>query len=111
MASAVLMRLPLFADLSEQEIARVDAQLRRRRYTKGSLIHAAGAMGTDLYIIESGRVTIQLPSEHGTELTLRLLWRGDFFGEISLLDDQPYYGDAAAFDDCVLLLFSKAAFL
>lgn len=111
MVDDVLARLPLFADLSADAIARVRAATRRRRYAKGRLIHAAGAMGTDLYIIGSGRVIIQLPSERGEELTLRLLWRGDFFGEISLVDDVPYYGDAIAFDDCELLLLGKREFL
>jgi CRP/FNR family cyclic AMP-dependent transcriptional regulator len=111
MVSEVLARLPLFADLPAAEIARVGGAMRRRRYAKGSLIHAAGAMGADLYIIASGRVIIQLPSERGEELTLRLLWRGDFFGEISLVDDAPWYGDAIAFDDCELLLLGKREFL
>lgn len=111
MTSAVLTRLPLFADLGDAEIARVGAAMRHRRYAKGSLIHAAGAMGADLYVIASGRVMIQLPSERGEELTLRLLWRGDFFGEIALLDDQPWYGDAIAVDACELLLLGKREFL
>jgi CRP-like cAMP-binding protein len=84
---------------------------RRHRYRRGSLIHASGAMGADLYIIESGRVTIQLTSEHGEALTLRLLGPGDFFGELSLLDDEPWYGDAVALDDCQLLLLAKREFL
>ncbi|MDQ6669660.1 MAG: Crp/Fnr family transcriptional regulator, partial [Chloroflexota bacterium] len=75
------------------------------------LIHASGAMGADFYIIKSGRVTIQLTSERGEALTLRLLGPGDFFGEISLLDDEPWYGDATAVDDCQLLLLAKRDFL
>ncbi|HEY8691428.1 MAG TPA: Crp/Fnr family transcriptional regulator [Chloroflexota bacterium] len=111
MASSVLTKVPLFADLSRAEIDGVSAILRRRRYSKGSLIHASGAMGADLYIIESGRVTIQLPSEVGEELTLRLLGPCDFFGEISLLDEEPWYGDATAVSDCQLLLLAKRDFL
>lgn len=111
MARPVLTRLPLFADLTAAEIERVSAAMRRRRYPKGSLIHASGTMGADLYVIESGRVTIQLSSERGEALTVRLLWPGDFFGEISLLDDEPWYGDATAVDDCQLLLLAKRDFL
>ena len=111
MASLVLTKLPLFRDLAPAEIDGISRTVRRRRYSKGSLIHASGAMGADLYIIESGRVTIQLPSEHGQELTLRLLGPGDFFGELSLLDDEPWYGDATALDDCQLLLLAKRDFL
>lgn len=111
MAHSVLTGLPLFADLSDAEISSVRAAVRHRRYAKGSLIHASGAMGADLYVIESGRVTIQLPSEGGKALTLQLLLRGDFFGEISLLDNEPWYGDAVAVDDCQLLLLAKREFL
>jgi CRP-like cAMP-binding protein len=110
-ASSVLARLPLFCDLSATEIESASAALRRRRYKRGSLIHASGAMGADLYIIESGRVTIQLTSESGEAITLRLLGPADFFGELSLLDDQPWYGDAMALDDCQLLLLAKQDFL
>ena len=111
MFNSVLAGLPLFADLAEADIESLSAAMRRRRYPRGSLIHASGAMGADFYIIESGRVTIQLPSEHGEALTLRLLGPGDFFGEISLLDDEPWYGDATAVDDCQLLLLAKRDFL
>jgi CRP-like cAMP-binding protein len=68
-------------------------------------------MGGDFYIIESGRVSIELPSDSGEALTLRLLGPGDFFGELSLLDDEPWYGDATALDDCQLLLLGKRDFL
>lgn len=111
MADSVLAKVPLFANLGPAEMERISRALRRRRYAKGNLIHASGAMGGDLYLIESGRVTIQLPSEHGEELALRLLGPGDFFGEISLLDDEPWYGDATAFSDCQLLLLAKREFL
>ena len=111
MPNSVLATLPLFADLAEADVERVSAVMRRRRYARGSLIHASGAMGADFYIIESGRVAIQIPSECGEVLTLRLLGPGDFFGELSLLDDEPWYGDATAVDDCQLLLLAKRDFL
>jgi CRP-like cAMP-binding protein len=111
MTTSVLAGLPLFSDLAAADIERVRAAMRSRRYTRGTLIHASGSMGGDFYIIESGRVAIQLPSERGEALTLRLLRPGDFFGEISLLDDSPWYGDATALDDCQLLLLAKRDFL
>jgi CRP-like cAMP-binding protein len=111
MATSVITGLPLFADLTEAEVERVSAAMRRRRFAKGTLIHASGATGGDFYVIESGRVAVQLPSERGEALTLRLLGPGDFLGEISLLDDDPWYGDAMALDDCQLWLLAKRDFL
>ena len=111
MVNPVLARLPLFSELTEPEIESVSAVMRRRRYAKRSLIHAAGALGADFYVIESGRVKLQLATESGEALTLRLLGPADFFGEISLLDGEPWYGDATAVDDCQLLLLAKRDFL
>lgn len=111
MVKSVLTELPLFSDLTDAEVERVGAAMRRRRYARGTLIHASGAMGGDFFIIEAGRVAIQLPSERGEVLTLRLVGPGDFFGEISLLDDAPWYGDAVALDDCQLLLLARRDFL
>lgn len=101
----------LFADLTSEQLGRLNGSMRRKRFGKGTLIHASGAMGADLFVIESGRVTIQLASDDGQALTVRMLWPGDFFGEISLLDDEPWYGDAVALDDCTLRLLSRAEFL
>jgi CRP/FNR family cyclic AMP-dependent transcriptional regulator len=111
MPDSILRRVPLFADLSDSEIAALSSAFRRRRYTKGTLIHASGAMGADLYVIESGPVTITLPSEHGQELTLALLGPGDFFGETSLIDEEPWYADAIAVADTMLLLLGKRDFI
>jgi signal-transduction protein with cAMP-binding, CBS, and nucleotidyltransferase domain len=63
MPHSVLTTLPLFADLSEEDVAGIGAAIRRRRYAKRTLVHASGAMGADLYIIGAGRVTIQFTSE------------------------------------------------
>ncbi len=111
MTPSRLSELPLFSDLARADVERVGAAMRHRRYARGTLIHASGAMGGDFYVIESGRVAIQLPSERGQALTLMLLGPGDFFGEISLLDDDPWYGDATALDDCQILLLAKRDFL
>ncbi|HSE45850.1 MAG TPA: Crp/Fnr family transcriptional regulator [Gemmatimonadales bacterium] len=101
----------LFADLTAVQLGHLNGFMRRKRFAKGTLIHAAGVMGADLFLIEMGRVTIQLASDDGHALTVRMLWPGDFFGEVSLLDDEAWYGDAVAFDDCTLRLLSKPEFL
>ena len=106
-----LEHVRLFADLTAEQLERLNRSMRRKRFARGTLIHASGVMGADLFVIESGRVTIQLASDDGQALTVRMLWPGDFFGEISLLDDEAWYGDAVALDDCTVRLLSKPEFL
>ncbi|MFY0574105.1 Crp/Fnr family transcriptional regulator [Cystobacter fuscus] len=67
-------------------------------------------MGTDLYIIHDGEVTIRLSAADGKEVSLALLGRGDAFGELALLDDAPRSTDAVARKDTELLSLQREAF-
>jgi CRP/FNR family transcriptional regulator, cyclic AMP receptor protein len=107
----VLRQVPLFADLSPQELGGLAAALRRRRYPRGAVIFLAGDPNAQLYLIEAGRVRIGLTSPEGKEVVLMVLGPGDFFGDLSLLDGEPTSADAVAQEDCRLLLLPRAAFL
>src|SRR5262245_65900264 len=66
-----------------------------RTYQDGDCIVAEGSGGREMFIIASGRVRIakEIPDGH---LTLGYVERGDFFGEMSLLESLPRYASAFA---------------
>ena len=107
----VLRQVPLFAALSSDDLATLATSLRRRRYPRGALIFVAGDPGTQLYLIERGRVKIGLTSSEGQEVVLTTLGPGDFFGDLALLDGEPRSADASALEDCQLLLLAREEFL
>jgi len=111
MERSVLAGVTLFAGLAAEELAGLAAHLHRRRYAKGQVVFVQGDPGTSLYVIEEGRVRISRVSPDGRELVLAVLGPGDFFGEMSLLDGEPRSADAAAQDDCQLLLLPREGFL
>lgn len=104
---SLLAGAPLFADLPEDEQARLAALLRRRPYARGATIFLRGDPGASLFLIESGRVKITLTSDEGKEVVLALLGPGDVFGELSLLDGEPRSADAVALEPCQLLLLAR----
>ena len=106
MADPVLARLPLFSELTEAEVETVGAFMRRRRYAKRSLIHAAGAMGADFYVIESGRVAVL---DDGQEI--RRLGPGDSFGEIALLRSVLRTATVRALEDTELAALNGPQFV
>jgi CRP/FNR family transcriptional regulator, cyclic AMP receptor protein len=53
----------------------------------GDFIYREGEPGKDMFIIQDGRIEI-LNQESGAERALDVLEVGDFFGELSLLEDQ-----------------------
>jgi CRP/FNR family transcriptional regulator, cyclic AMP receptor protein len=107
----ILAEVPLFGGLTPEEIRNLGALLRRRRYAKGEVIFHEGDAGTELYIIESGEVKIVLGSAEGQEVVIGLLGRGDFFGELALLDGEPRSANAVAREACDLFLLGRKDFL
>jgi CRP-like cAMP-binding protein len=59
-----------------------------RTYEDGDLIVSEGETGAEMFVIQSGRVAVTKKTAEG-DLLLATLERGDFFGEMSLLESQP----------------------
>ncbi len=110
-AIEALGRSALFARLTPEALAACAARLRIRRYRRGETIFHQGDLGDSLYIIESGAVKIVLPSPEGEEgAIIATLGRGDFFGELALLDGAPHSATAIASDAVDALILQRAVF-
>ena len=108
---AVFRRSPLFAQLTEGQLARLAGLAVPRRYGKDQVIFQEGDPGTALYVIVEGRVRIARSSPDGRERTIILLGPGDFFGELALLDGGARSEDAIVHEDSELLLVPREDFL
>jgi CRP-like cAMP-binding protein len=81
----LLVNIPLLAGLPPPELNELAALLRRRDFKAAEPIFWVGDAAADSYIIESGRVTLSCPDEHGRDIILGELGPGDFLGEICLV--------------------------
>ena len=106
----VLRRVPLFAELSEAEIARLGDIARERGYPKNSVILFEDDPGDALYVVVTGLVKVVLIGEDGREVILSVLKEGDFFGEMSLIDDQPRSAHVIAMEDSSLVVLRREDF-
>ena len=82
--------------LSAQELRLLAKYSRERRYAAGDLIFAEGEPGDCLYIVVDGAVRISRMVPGMGEECLAILERGEVFGELALVDDQPRSADARA---------------
>ncbi|MHA7630760.1 Crp/Fnr family transcriptional regulator [Corallococcus sp. M7] len=108
--SELLARIPLFGNLPREELELLSPLLRSRRYPRGEVIFHQGDVGTALYIVRRGQVAIRLSSSDGKEVILALLDRGDFFGELALLDGSPRSTDAVAREEADVLCLQREDF-
>ena len=109
-ATDVLKRVPLFADLSEADLTRFGEVTREREYPKNSVILFEDDPGDALYIVSTGQVKVVLIGEDGREVILSVLGDGDFFGEMSLIDDEPRSAHVIAMRDSHLLVLRRDDF-
>lgn len=79
------------------------------RFRAGSMIFREGEKGDKLYIVLDGRVRISKFIPGVGEEALTVLDRGDFFGEMALIDDKPRSADAKAHEnDATVLSIDRA---
>jgi CRP-like cAMP-binding protein len=79
------------------------------QYSAGQTIFREGDSGSDMFIIKTGRVGIWKEIE-GERTTLTVLEKGDFFGEMSLLEGQPRAANVEALDEVELIRIDGTTF-
>jgi CRP-like cAMP-binding protein len=105
-----LQAIPLFKHLADDELARIAGLARRRKHPKGSVILFEDDPGDALYVVIEGQVKVVLIGEDGREVILATLGNGDFFGEMSLIDDQPRSAHVIAMEASNLLVLRRDDF-
>ena len=82
--------------LSRRELMTLATFSREKRFNAGASLFQEGDEGAEMYIILEGRVMISKYIPGAGEEALAILERGDFFGEMSLIDGEPRSADARA---------------
>ncbi len=80
--AAVIERVPLFANMSPRDVQGIAALFKERRFAAGETITKEGAGGAAFFVIESGEATVSAGGRAVATLT-----KGDYFGEIALIDE------------------------
>jgi len=82
--------------LSRRELMTLATFSREKRFSAGASLFQEGDEGAEMYIILEGRAMISKYIPGAGEEALAILERGDFFGEMSLIDGEPRSADARA---------------
>ena len=77
----VLQRIPLFADLNEDELERIASVFKERRFAEGETVIQQGSGAAAFFVIDSGEARVLVDGHEK-----RVLKPGDHFGEMALID-------------------------
>ncbi|HKC45119.1 MAG TPA: Crp/Fnr family transcriptional regulator [Burkholderiales bacterium] len=92
-----LKAVPLFAELSEPEIATLAQAAIVRTFPKNTIVVTEGERSDSLYVILSGRVKVFVSDEDGRDLVLNVVGAGEYFGELAL-DEGPRSASVATLE-------------
>ena len=85
----MLRQIPLFELLDNDELTSLAAQLDQKHYLKGQMIFNEGDPGGMMYVVQSGKVAVFIKDTGGDIVPLDDVDKGEIFGELSLLDNEP----------------------
>src|SRR6266478_6165115 len=106
-----LRQVPLFESLDDDAAKQLCELLGTLDCEVQKVLFRAGDAGDAMYVIERGKVRICVQATDGHELTLAELGRGDFFGEMALLNGQRRSANAVVAEEARLAVLSRAHFL
>jgi len=105
----LIRALPLFHDLSDDDVAQLCQTSHRMRRGPGDLVMREGTPGDGLYIVLEGEIEVS-KREAGEDVVLAVRGAGEFLGEMSLLESSPRTASVHAVDEVDLMVIDPAAF-
>ncbi|MBI5890725.1 MAG: Crp/Fnr family transcriptional regulator [Nitrosomonadales bacterium] len=104
---ALLAHLPLFCELSADEIGRIARGSREQQLARGDMLFRRGDPCNGFYVVIHGRIKLALTSPQGIEKVVELIGPGQSFGEAVMFMDKPYPVFAQALTDTLVLHIGK----
>jgi CRP-like cAMP-binding protein len=80
-----------------------------KRFPTGTVLFREGDRGEEMFILQSGKVKIS-KKIRGVEKTLATLEKGEFFGEMAILNDKPRSASAETIEDSDMLVIDRKTF-
>jgi CRP/FNR family transcriptional regulator, cyclic AMP receptor protein len=103
-------RLHLFSDLAPTDTQVLTRHGTVRSYPANAILINEGDLTDSLYVLLEGQVKVFASDESGKEVILGILGPGEYFGELSLVDDAPRSASVMTLGPVKLMMITKSEF-
>lgn len=110
LAQSILKNIPLFSSFSAEELSILLDKSSFRSYSKDQIIIMSEEEEKQMYVVLSGQIRVVKISIDGEERVMAFRHRGDFFGDMGMLDNQTDSATVIANDTCKVILITKPVF-
>jgi CRP/FNR family transcriptional regulator, cyclic AMP receptor protein len=108
---ALLRSIPLFGELTDQELARVGELAQVRQYGTRDSVVLQGEPARALFAIVRGKLKVVSCGPDGRDTVLGIMAEGEVFGEVALIDGGTRSATVSTIEPCELLLIDREQFL
>ena len=104
---AFLSQIQLFAQLDDDERSVLAQQMHEKLLNAGEVLFRLGEPGDSMFIVQSGAIELSVKDTAGQKIVLHTATSGDFFGELSLLDEGSRTATATAVESTNLFVLDR----
>jgi len=106
----ILRTMEIFSDLDDPDLVFLYMHMKSRSFRSGSLLFNEGDPGNEMYVIAKGSISIFVILANGKELLISEIGEGNFFGEMSIVEQAPRSASCRAIADTECLSLSTDNF-
>lgn len=106
----ILENIPIFSCMVKEDRLKLYSLITEKQFKKNSVILMEDDSKNYMYVIFSGKIKVVRVNQHGKEQILVIRKKGDFFGEMTLLDGKSQPATIVAIEDATVGLISKSDF-
>ncbi|MEA2078232.1 MAG: Crp/Fnr family transcriptional regulator [Candidatus Marinimicrobia bacterium] len=107
----ILEEIPLFDGIKPSVLKTISQYTSIKKYKRNQVIICEGDINEHFYIIKKGEVKVYRTNKSGQDVILALLQEGEFFGEMSILDENSASANVATLQPCEILCIRDRQFI
>lgn len=111
MSLEAIRAIPLFAEVDDQHLEQIADASVVRTFKRNSIVITEGDRSSSLYVILSGEVKVFVSDSVGNINIVNRLGPGDYFGELSLIDEEPRSASVEAISRCQISILARSHFI
>jgi CRP-like cAMP-binding protein/Zn-dependent protease len=110
-AAELIDALPIFDDVPEETLNELAGRVRLHTYSRGQLVVRQGDRAEAFYVVRSGRLEVFETDPHkGSERVLRVLGRGESFGELAVVQASVRTASVRALEEAEVFEIDRSTF-
>ena len=105
-----LNEMEIFSRHKDETLKDLEACMEIRSFSVGEVVYGQGSIGDELYWVRRGAVRLMANLAEGQQKPVASFGRGDFFGGLAFMDNQPRPNDAIAYAPTEVYVLSREKF-